>query len=128
EALGQLEQSELIFRRGEIPHSIYSFTHILVRDAAYASLLKSRRSFLHGAIANAIEQRFPDLVQLQPETLAHHLTEAGLIEKAVPYWLLAGKNAALRSANVEAIALLERGLEATGRFAGERGEDTGEHD
>jgi tetratricopeptide (TPR) repeat protein len=128
EALGQLEQSELIFRRGEIPHSVYSFKHILVRDASYASLLKSRRSFLHGAIANAIEQRFPDLVQLQPETLAHHLTEAGLIEKAVPYWLLAGKNAALRSANVEAIALLERGIEATGRLPADERKDKAELD
>ena len=121
EALGQLEQSELIFRRGEIPHAIYSFKHSLVRDAAYASLLKSRRGYLHGAIANAMEQQFPELVQLQPETLAHHLTEAGLTEKAVGYWLQAGKNAALRSANLEAIALLERGIEVTGRLpAGER--------
>ena len=121
EALGQLEDAELIFRRGEIPHSIYSFKHSLVRDAAYASLLKSRRGFLHGAIANALEQQFPEIVQLQPETLAHHLTEAGLIEKAIGYWLQAGRNAALRSANIEAIALLERGIEVTGRLpAGER--------
>src|SRR4029078_11202750 len=101
EALGQLEQSELIFRRGEIPHSIYSFTHILVRDAGYASLLKSRRSFLHRAIAKTIEQRFPDLVQLQPETLAHHLTEAGLIEKAVQYWLRPGHDARARTRDGE---------------------------
>ena len=121
EALGQLEQSELIFRRGEAPHAVYSFKHSLVRDAAYAGLLKSRRGYLHGAIAHAVEQQFPELVQLQPETVAHHLTEGGLVEKAIGYWLQAGKNAALRSANLEAIALLERGIEVMGGLpAGER--------
>ena len=128
EALGQLEDAELIFRRGEIPHSIYSFKHSLVRDAAYASLLKSRRGFLHGAIANALEQQFPEIVQLQPETLAHHLTEAGLIEKAIGYWLQAGRNAALRSANIEAIALLERGIEVTGRLPADERKDRAELD
>src|SRR6202040_2603949 len=110
-ALGQLVRSELIFRRGEIPHSIYTFKHALVRDAAYASLLKSRRGQLHAAIANALEQQFPEIVHTQPETLARHLTEAGLAEKAIGYWLRAGKNAALRSANAEAIVHLQRGLE-----------------
>jgi len=59
------------------------FKHTLVRDAAYASLVKSRRVHLHAAIASALEQRFPEIVQTQPETVAHHLTEAGLIEKAI---------------------------------------------
>jgi len=77
EALGQLVLSELIFRRGEIPHAVYTFKHVLVRDAAYSSLLKSRRANLHAAIASAFEQRFPEIVEAQPETLAHHLTEAG---------------------------------------------------
>src|SRR5262249_4028401 len=121
EALDQLERSELIFRRGQIPHAVYFFKHVLVRDAAYAGLLKSRRLQLHAAIADALEQRFPEVAQTQPETLAHHLTEAGLIEKAIGYWLRAGKGAALRSANLEAIAHLERGIELTGRLpAGER--------
>jgi class 3 adenylate cyclase/tetratricopeptide (TPR) repeat protein len=120
EALGQLVRSELIFCRGESPHAVYTFKHALVRDAAYASLLKSRRTHLHAAIANALEQQFPEIVQTQPETLAHHLTEAGLIEKAIGYWLQAGKNAALRSANLEAIAHLQRGIEVTSRLpAGE---------
>jgi predicted ATPase len=92
EALGQLVRSELIFRRGEIPHAVYTFKHTLVRDAAYAGLLKSRRVYLHAAIASALEQQFPEIVQTQPETLAHHLTEAGLIEKAIGYGLQAGKN------------------------------------
>jgi predicted ATPase/class 3 adenylate cyclase len=116
EALDQLMRSELMFRRGEIPHAVYTFKHALVRDAAYAGLLKSRRVHLHAAIANALEQQFPEVLQTQPETLAHHLTEAGLIEKAIGYWLRAGKDAALRSANLEAIAHLERGIELTDRL------------
>jgi class 3 adenylate cyclase/tetratricopeptide (TPR) repeat protein len=128
EALGQLVQSELVFRRGEIPHAVYTFKHALVRDAAYAGLLKSRRGHLHAAIANAIEQQFPEIAQTQPETLAHHLTEAGLFEKAIGYWLQAGKNAALRSANLEAIAHLERGIEITGRLPAGAGKDRSELD
>jgi class 3 adenylate cyclase/tetratricopeptide (TPR) repeat protein len=128
EALGQLVRSELIFRRGESPHAVYTFKHTLVRDAAYASLLKSRRAHLHAAIANALEQQFPDIAQTQPETLAHHLTEAGLIEKAIGYWLPAGKNAAQRSANLEAIAHLQRGIELTGRLPLDAGRDRSELD
>jgi class 3 adenylate cyclase/tetratricopeptide (TPR) repeat protein len=128
EALGQLEQSELIFRRGEIPHAVYTFKHALVRDAAYAGLLRSRRAHLHSVIANALEQQFLEIVQTQPETLAVHLTEAGLVEKAVGYWLKAGKNAALRSANLEAIAHLQRGIEVIGRMPAGRGKDRSELD
>jgi class 3 adenylate cyclase/tetratricopeptide (TPR) repeat protein len=128
EALGQLVQSELIFRRGEIPHAVYTFKHVLVRDAAYASLLKSRRGNLHGAIANALEQRFPEVAQNQPETLAHHLTEAGLTEKAIGYWLTAGRSAALRSANLEAIAHLQRGIELIGHLQVGEGKDKSELD
>ncbi|MGA7334621.1 MAG: adenylate/guanylate cyclase domain-containing protein, partial [Pseudolabrys sp.] len=128
EALGQLVRSELIFRRGEIPHAVYTFRHTLVRDAAYAGLLKSRRGHLHAAIANVLEQQFPDIVQTQPETLARHLTEAGLIEKAIGYWLQAGKNAALRSANLEAIAHLQRGIEVIGHLPAGEGKDRSELD
>jgi class 3 adenylate cyclase/tetratricopeptide (TPR) repeat protein len=128
EALNQLVRSELIFSRGEIPHAVYTFKHALVRDAAYAGLLKSRRVHLHAAIADALEQRFPEVVQTQPETLAHHFTEAGLIEKAIGYWLRAGKGAALRSANLEAIAHLKRGIELTGRLPTGEGTDKSELD
>lgn len=128
EALGQLVRSELIFRRGETPHAVYTFKHALVRDAAYAGLLKSRRGHLHAAIANALEQQFPEIVETQPETLARHLTEAGLIEKAIGYWLQAGKNAALRSANLEAMAHLRRGIELTGRLPAGKGQDRSELD
>ena len=128
DALGQLVRAELIFRRGESPHAVYTFKHTLVRDAAYASLVKSRRAHLHAAIANTLEQRFADIVQTQPETLAHHLTEAGLFEKAIEYWLQAGKAAALRSANVEAIAHLRRGIEVMARLPEGEGRSTSELD
>ncbi len=114
QALEQLVQAELVFCRGEAPKAYYTFKHALVRDAAYAGLLKSRRVELHGAIASALEQRFPEVVQTEPETIAHHLAEAGLPGEAVGYWLQAGRIAAGRSANREAIAHLERGIKALG--------------
>jgi tetratricopeptide (TPR) repeat protein len=110
-ALAQLEQAELVFRRGELPEAVYSFKHALVRDAAYESLLKSRRQQLHGQIARALEERFADIVASQPEIVAHHFTAAGLVEPAIDYWLKAGQQAARRSANAEALNHLARGLE-----------------
>jgi tetratricopeptide (TPR) repeat protein len=109
-ALAQLEQSGLVFRRGEPPEAVYSFKHALVRDAAYESLLKSRRQQLHGQIARTLEERFADIVASQPEIVAYHFTEAGLIEPAVDYWLKAGQHAARRSADAEALDHLRRGL------------------
>ena len=109
--LAQLERAELVFRRGEPPDAVYSFKHALVRDAAYESLLKRRRQQLHGQIARALEERFADIVASQPEIAAHHFTEAGLVERAVDYWLKAGQHAARRSANAEALNHLARGLE-----------------
>ena len=115
-ALDELVHSELVFRRGEIPEAIYNFRHALVRDAAYAGLLKSRRVQLHAAIAAVFEERFPDITETQPEILAHHLGEAGLHEKAAGYWLRAGTMAGKRFANVEAIAHLHHGIECVGRL------------
>jgi len=80
-----------------------------VRDAAYESLLKSRRQQLHGRIARTIEEKFPDILVSQPEIVAHHFTEAGLVEPAINYWLKAGNLALSRSANA-AIGHLEQGL------------------
>ena len=110
-ALTQLEQAELLLRRGEPPEAVYSFKHALVRDAAYESLLKSRRHQLHGQIAHTIEKKFADIGTIQPEIVAHHFTEAGLPDPAVDYWLKAGQQAARRSANAEALSHLDRGLE-----------------
>jgi predicted ATPase len=109
--LAQLEQAGLVFRRGEPPDAVYSFKHVLVRDAAYESLLKSRRQQLHGQIARALEQGFADIVASQPEIVAHHFTAAGLVEPAIDYWLKAVQQAARRSANAEALNHLARGLE-----------------
>jgi len=108
-ALAKLEQAELLFRRGQPPEAIYSFKHALVRDAAYETLLKSRRQQLHGHIARTMEEKFPDIVVSQPEIVAHHFTEAGLVEPAINYWLKAGNLALSRSANA-AVGHLEQGL------------------
>jgi predicted ATPase len=78
EALEQLVNSELVFRRGMPPDATYSFKHALVQDAAYQSLLKSKRQQLHARIAEALEQEFPDVGETEPEVLARHLTDAGL--------------------------------------------------
>src|SRR5215471_1415543 len=110
ESLDQLVRSELIFCRGEIPHAIYTFKHALVRDAAYAGLLKSRRVHMHAAIAKALEQEFPEVVQTQPEIIAYHYTEAGSYEKALHHWSKAGKKSAARSADKEAVGHLKQGL------------------
>jgi predicted ATPase/class 3 adenylate cyclase len=109
-ALDKLTAAELVFRRGVPPHAIYTFKHALVQDAAYHSLLKSKRQQLHARIAEALEERFPDVGETQPEVLAQHLTEAGLTEEAIDYWRKAGNRAVERSANTEAIAHFTRGL------------------
>ena len=114
-ALDALRRAELVIARG-LPAERYSFKHALVCDAAYAGLLKSRRAQLHATIARAIEQSFADVVEGQPETLAHHLTEAGLPNEAAGFWLRAGKLAAARSANLEAIAHLRRGIDAVAQL------------
>ena len=109
--LGELERAELVFRRGEPPDAFYTFKHALVRDAAYESLLKSRRHQLHGQIACALEEKFPEIVGSQPEIVAHHFTEAGLLDRAIEYWLKAGNLALSRSANAEAVKHLRQGIE-----------------
>jgi predicted ATPase len=116
-ALAQLEQAELVFRRGEPPEAVYSFKHALVRDAAYESLLKTRRHQLHGQIARTLEERFPEVVATEPEIVARHFTEAGLVEPAIDYWLKAGNLALSRSANAEAVKHLRQGIELTQSLA-----------
>jgi predicted ATPase len=109
-ALTRLAEAGLLFARGAPPHASYLFKHALVQDAAYGTLLRSRRRELHARVAAVLEQHFADLVGRQPELLAHHLTGAGETERAVDQWLKAGRHAAARLAHVEAIAHLERGL------------------
>ena len=110
EALDQLVRSELVFRRGEIPNAVYTFKHTLVRDAAYAALLRSRRVHLHAAIAKELEQNFPEVVHTQPEIIAYHYTQARNYERALHYWFEAGKQSVARSAHYEAIGHLKQGL------------------
>ena len=109
--LQQLERSELVFRRGVPPEATYTFKHALVQDTAYQSLLKSRRQQIHASIASTLKSQFPESVEAEPETLAHHYTAAGLAQQAVAYWLKAGQQALKRSANPEAFAHLGKGLE-----------------
>src|SRR5467141_1628248 len=110
-ALAQLGAAELIFARGEPPDSTYIFKHALVQEAAYASLLHSKRQRLHGQIADALIERFPEIIELHPGLMAHHLANAGLTERAIEYLQIAGERAIQRSANVEAIGHLKRALE-----------------
>jgi predicted ATPase len=108
-ALEKLVSAELLFQRGSPPHSTYLFKHALVRDAAYAGLLRTRRSKVHSHIADALERQ-PD-VEREPEILAHHLTEAGLYEPAAFCWLKAGDHDVKRSALLEAAKLSPRASE-----------------
>jgi len=115
EALDQLLQAELISQRGSGPETTYSFKHALIQDAAYQSLLRSTRQQCHQQIAQVLETQFPETVANQPELVAHHYTEAGLHEPAVTYWYQAGHRASERSAYLEAIAHLRKGLEVLHR-------------
>jgi predicted ATPase len=106
-----LANAELLYVRGIAPDATYQFKHALIRDAAYEALLKSRRKELHSWIAEVLVRQFPDRVTSAPELVAHHYTEAGLLERAIPCWQRAGQRAIDRSANTEAISHFTRGLE-----------------
>jgi DNA-binding response OmpR family regulator/class 3 adenylate cyclase len=110
-ALAQLAALELIFVRGEPPDSTYVFKHALVRDAAYGTLVRDRQQQLHRRIADALEEGFPEIVETQPELLAHHLMQGGLTEQAIDYLRKAGRRAIERSANTEGIRHLTQALE-----------------
>ena len=109
--LTKLVEAELLYQRGLPPQATYLFKHALVQETAYQSLLKSKRQQYHHQIAKIFETRFPDTTEAQPELVAHHYTEAGLVEQAIPYWQQAGQRASERSAHAEAIAHLTKGLE-----------------
>jgi len=110
-ALDQLVDAELVFRHSRAQEGGYIFKHALVQDAAYQSLLKSARMRLHERIAKSLEQRYPEVVSVQPEILARHYSEAGFAELSIVNWLKAGAQAASRYAHLEAIAYLRLGLE-----------------
>ena len=109
-ALDQLLDAGLLFRQGVPPGASYLFKHALVRDAAYGSLLREPRRSLHARIAGAIEHAFPEAAQNRPELLAHHYSEAGMIERAAKLWGVAGQRSISRSALAEAAAQLSRAV------------------
>jgi TolB-like protein/class 3 adenylate cyclase len=110
-ALDSLIAAGLLFRQGVPPHTSYLFKHALVQDAAYGTLLRGPRRALHARIAEVLETQFAEIAENQPELLARHCTEAGLIEKAAGLWGRAGLRSLERSALVEAVQQLSRALE-----------------
>jgi predicted ATPase len=109
--LRQLVEAEFLYQTGLPPQATYRFKHALIQEEAYQSILRSTRQRHHQRIAQVLETQFPDTAETQPELLAHHYTEAGLAENAIRYWQRAGERAIQRSANVEAIVHLTKGLE-----------------
>src|SRR5271167_713838 len=116
-ALDRLIEAGLLFRQGVAPHATYLFKHALVQDAAYGTLLREPRRALHARIAEALESRFAEIAE-QPEILAHHCTEAGLIEKAAGLWGKAGQQSQARSALAEAVAQFTRALDQMATLPG----------
>jgi class 3 adenylate cyclase/tetratricopeptide (TPR) repeat protein len=116
-ALARLATSELVFERGTPPDSVYRFKHALVQDAAYGTMLRSRRRQVHAVIANALVEQFPEKAESQPEIVAHHLTEAGLDEPAIEWWGKAGDQALRRSAFKEAAVHLGKAIELADKLS-----------
>ena len=109
-ALDPIVAAGLLFRQGVPPYATYLFKHALVQDVAYGTLLREPRRLLHARIADALESQFVEMADNQPEVLARHCTEAGLIEKAAGLWGKAGQRSLARSALVEAVEQLSRAL------------------
>jgi hypothetical protein len=110
QGLRDLTDAGLIFARGALPEINYTFKHALVQDAAYGSLLKSRRQQLHGHIAAILEQRLAAAVEQQSELLAHHHFEAGSVERAIYYWSKAARRSLAQSALAEAVQQTRKGI------------------
>ena len=111
QGLDELVLAGLAFRRGIPPDATYMFKHVLVQETAYSTLLRRRRQELHARIATVLEESNPEIVKQQPELLAHHCAQAGLIDKAIVYLSRAGRQSLARSATTEAVAHLRKGLE-----------------
>jgi class 3 adenylate cyclase/tetratricopeptide (TPR) repeat protein len=110
QALEQLTKTGLLFGRGTPPDATYTFKHALVQDAAYDSLLRSKRAQFHAQIAHVLEKDFFDQVENAPELLAHHYTQAGNLATAIPWWREAGELAVRRVALQEAVGHFQKGL------------------
>ena len=113
-ALTMLTSSGLAFERGPQPATSFQFKHALLQDAAYASLLRSKRQELHWRIGQALEANYPERVRIEPEVVAHHYTQAGRALEAAGYWAAAAHRSLDRSANVEALGHASKGLELLG--------------
>ena len=120
EALLKLEDAQLVFRLSDSPEPFFMFKHALIRDTAYNSLLKHQRHRAHERIAQALEEDFPEIVEMQPELVAHHYQGAGLNRKAITYWQKAGQRAVEHSANNEAIGHFRQALELLKALPGDR--------
>jgi class 3 adenylate cyclase/predicted ATPase len=117
-ALDRLVEAGLLFRQGVPPHASYLFKHALVRDAAYGTLLRESRRARHVLIAETLESQFAEVAENQPELLAHHWTEAGLVDKAALFWGKAGQRSLARSALAEAITQFTRALDLMANLPG----------
>ncbi len=123
EGLGRLVEVELVYQRGLPPKATYTFKHALVQDTAYQSLLESQRRELHGRIADALEQHFPERVAREPEGIARHCETAGRTAEAIRHYQRAGERASQASANEEAIGQLRRALVLLGTLPETRERD-----
>jgi predicted ATPase len=110
-AMDDLTASGLVFRQGSPPDATYAFKHALVRDAAYETLLRGERRRLHARVVQALEQHFSEQAAAQPELMAVHCANAGLLAQAAAHRLNAGNQAMARSAVKEAVAQFSTGLE-----------------
>jgi predicted ATPase/class 3 adenylate cyclase len=108
--LGRLVQSDLLEQHGAPPHSHYIFKHALIRDAAFQSVLKSRKRELHQRIAEVLTSRFPEVVNTEPELLAHHYAEANVVDRALACWRQAADRAVARLAYIEALGHVDKAM------------------
>src|SRR5450755_3968343 len=115
-ALDGLIGAGLLFRQGTPPHATYLFKHALVQDTAYSTLLRERRRALHARIAKVLEEEFQETIGAHPETLAHHYSQAGLVDLAIQFWGRAGARSADRSAHYEAVGHFGCALDLVGKL------------
>ena len=115
-ALDRLIAAGLLFRQGAPPNATYLFKHALVQETAYGTLLRNQRQELHARIAKVLEQEFQDIIGTQPETLAHHYSQAGLVDLAIEFWGRAGARSAYRSAHHEAVGHFGSALDLVGKL------------
>ena len=116
QSLDRLISTGLLFAQGIAPQATYLFKHALIQDAAYGTLLRDAKRKLHARIAETLETEFAEIAESNPEVLAHHCAEAGLIERGADLWEKAGQRSLSRSALVEAINQLSRAAELIGRL------------